>query len=125
MEPDGPESTARVDSSDSDSSSESSPAEQNAAQNVISPSGVGVYESAQSTQRASGAGTDRGQSLADVVRSPILARKSVDIWKKYHKKRRVKKAIIERNGAFFRAWSIQFLINKSYEQLKNLIKIKN
>ena len=79
---------------------------------MISPSGVGVYESAQSTQRTSGPGTDRGQSLVDVVRSPILARKSVDIWKKYHKKRRVKKAIIERNGAFLRAWSIQYHFNQ-------------
>ena len=105
MEPDGPEG---VDSSDSDSSSESSPPSgPKTTENVISPSGVGVYESNQSTQRASGAGMDRGQSLADVVRSPILARKSVDIWKKYHKKRRVKKAIIERNGAFFIAWSIR------------------
>lgn len=113
MEPDGPESTARVDSSDSDSSSESSPPSgPKTTENVISPSGVGVYESNQSTQRASGAGTDRGQSLADVVRSPILARKSVDIWKKYHKKRRVKKAIIERNGAFFIAWSIRSILNQ-------------
>ena len=106
MEPDGPESTKRVDSSDSDSSSESCPTSgPKPVENVISPSGVEVYASTQSTQIASGA----GQSLADVVRSPILARKSVDIWKKYHKKRRVKKAIIERNGAFFKVWSIRSL----------------
>ena len=52
---------------------------------VVSPSAIGYGESVPTKK----------QSLVEVVRSPMLMRKTVDIWTEYHKKRRVKRLIID------------------------------
>ena len=41
--------------------------------------------------------SDVKNSMSEVVRSPFLARRTVDQWLKYHRNRRTKKLIIDRD----------------------------